>query len=172
MWRLAELYAMLREGRIGFKADEVMKGSHRLLVDLPEGKAKAGDELPFSFKITWGNPLLMSFLSPLSQEHGVAPLEGWVTVGGIIGEAPIRGAMELRYLKDATIRYVFEFVARGRRYSFSGEKRDIRPWNLHRTHTLCRGSLTELSSGQRVSEVTVRFALRTLPAFLTSFRLA
>jgi len=163
---------MVRERRIGFKADEIMEGSHRFLVDLPEANVKAGDELPFSFKITWGNPLLMSFLNPLSQEHGVAPLEGWVSVGGIIGEAPIRGAMELRYLKDATIRYVFEFTARGQRYGFSGGKRDIRPWNLHRTHTLCRGSLTELSSGQRVSEATVRFGLRTLPTFLASFRLA
>jgi hypothetical protein len=172
MGRIGELLAMLRSRRVGFKADERMKGSHRFLVDLPDGNVRAGDELPFSFKITWGNPLLFSFLNPLSAEHGLAPLEGWVTVGGVVGEAPIRGAMELRYFKDATIRYTFEFSTRGQRYRFKGGKQDIRPWNLHRTHTICRGILTDLTSGEDLSEVTVRFALRTMPQFLASFRLA
>lgn len=172
MGRAGELLAMLRERRVGFKADEQMKGSHRFLVDLPRTKVRAGDELPFSFKITWGNPRLLNFLNPLSQEHGVAPLEGWVRIGGLVGEAPIRGAMELRYLKDATIRYSFEFATGGQRYRFSGKKQDIRPWNLHRTHTLCHGVLTDLTDDQQLSEVTVRFGLRTMPKFLASFRLA
>ena len=102
----------------------------------------------------------------------MAPLEGWARVGGVVGEVPIKGAMELRYFKDATIRYAFEFSTGGRRYRFTGKKQNIRPWNLHRTHTVCRGELTDVTDDQQLSEVTVRFGLRTMPQFLASFRLA
>ncbi len=171
MGRTGDFFEMLKQRRIGFKADETMKGTHRFLVDLPESKVKAGDELPFFFKITWGNQGLASFLNPLSDQHGSAPMEGLVTAGGITGEAPLTGAMELRYFKDATIRYTFTFPARGRRWGFAGEKSGIRPWNLHRSHTLLRGTLTDLESEKDVSEVEVYFQLRQLRRFLTSFRL-
>ncbi len=172
MGRTRDLLKMLKQRRVGFKADETMKGSHRFLVDLPEGKVRAGDTLPFFFRATWGNPALGSFLNPLSDQHGAAPMEGWVTAGGITSEAPLTGSMALRYIKDATIRYSFEFPAHGRQWRFSGQKSGIRPWNLHRTHTECRGTLTDMASGEVVSEVTVFFQLRTLHSFLASFRLA
>lgn len=172
MGRTRDLLEMLKQRRVGFKADELMKGSHTYRVDLPRARVKAGDTLPFFFKVSWGNAELASFLNPLSHQHGTAAMEGWVTAGGITGEAPLTGSMELRYLKDATIRYSFEFAAQGTRWRFAGEKRGIRPWNLHRTHTLCTGTLSDLETGEVVSEVTVKFQLRQMYRFLASFRLA
>ena len=171
MGRLKDLVGMLAERRLGFRTDETMKGTHTFLQDFAPGKVTAGTELPFQFTATWGNPHLEKFLNPLSGDFMFTLMEGKVTAGGLTGEAPMKGTLELRYFEDASIRYIFEFEAQQRAFRYVGEKTGIRPWNLHRTHTECRGTLTDLSTDEVLSESLVRFKLSQLPWFLTRFRL-
>jgi len=76
---------------------------------------------------------------------------------------------------DALLRYRFEFDAGAgggpRRCRYLGEKRGLRPWNLHRTHTICYGEISDVATGEVISDSVVRFDLRELPAFLASLRL-
>ena len=77
-----------------------------------------------------------------------------------------------RYFQEGKIRYTIDFHGPdGKAYQYVGEKRDIRPWNLHRTHTTCYGTVTDLVSGQDISKSIVYFKFNTLPAFLGSVRL-
>jgi hypothetical protein len=115
-----------------------------------------------------------------------ADLEGEISAGGLCEAAPVKGELELRYFKDSTVRYRFEFAAAGRRWRYEGEKSDIRPWNLQRTHTTCRGRIVEIGAaplecarssrdqqvdGAPLSESVVYFDLAQLPRFLASLRL-
>lgn len=170
-WQNA-FWSMLKERRLGFVAEETMKGTHRFLRDFPEGNVRAGEVLPFFFKVRWGHPHLVRFFNPVGGDFMTARLEGHVAAAGLTGEAPLHGTLELRYVQDSSLRYRFEFEAHDRRFFFEGEKRNIRPWNLHITHTLCRGTLVDLKDGQPLSDVEVRFDLHHLPRFLASFRLA
>jgi len=169
MGRIQELVAMLGQGRVGFRLRETMKGTHTFLRDFPPGKVSAGTELPFAFDVSWGHDRLTSYLRP-GGEFMRATMKGTVTAGGLCLEAPLSGTLELRYLQDATIRYVFEFEAHGQVMTYQGEKRDIRPWNLHRTHTTCYGRVTQRDVGP-LSESVVHFDLGRLPGLLASFRL-
>jgi hypothetical protein len=163
---------MLRERRLGFSMKEEMEGVHRFVRPYPPAQIEEGAERPFLMRLTWGTRHLSRFLAPHRGEFLRAPMSGSVTAGGLCVEAPLEGALELRYLQDATIRYTFSFEASdGQRMRFDGEKRGIRPWNLHRTHTLCYGSVMYIESGEVLSDVVVRFALSQLPRFLTSMRL-
>ena len=146
-------------------------GTHTYVRDFPQGKVEAGTALPFHFTATWGNPHLEKFLNPLSGDFLFTLMEGKVTAGGLTGEAPMKGTLELRYFENASIRYTFEFEAHGRTFRYVGEKTGIRPWNLHRTHTVCRGTLTDLTTDEVLSQSVVRFKLSQLPWFLTRFRL-
>lgn len=171
MGRWQDLVAMLAERRLGFRIDETMKGTHRYLHDFEPGLVRAGTELPFSFHARWGHAHLERFLNPTSGEFLRADLEGTVTAGGLCLEAPMQGRLELRYFQDASIRYVFEFEAHGKRWRYAGEKRELRPWNLHRTHTTCHGSVTEVSTDEALSDSVVRFDLADLPHFVSTLRL-
>jgi hypothetical protein len=53
-----------------------------------------------------------------------------------------------------------------------GEKVNIKLWNLPVSHTTCVGRVTELESGKLISTSVTIFRMRTLPAFLGSFRFA
>ena len=170
MGRLKDLVGMLAERRLGFRADESMRGTHTFIRDFPDGDVTAGTTLPFRFRVTWGNPHLERFLNPLSGDFLFTLLEGKVTAGGLTGEAPVKGTLELRYFSNASIRYTFEFEAQGRFFRYVGQKTEIRPWNLHRTHTTCRGTLTDMSTDEVISESVVTFKLGHLPRFLASFR--
>jgi hypothetical protein len=170
MGRWQDLIRMLADRRVGFRVDESMSGSHRFVRDFPPGKVAAGTELPLSFQATWGHPHLSQFLNPRGGDFLFALLDGTVTAGGITGEAPIKGTLELRYFQDALIRYTFEFEALDRQFRFVGEKRDLRPWNLHRTHTTCHGTLTDLTTDEVISEAVVRFDLWRLHRLLLSLR--
>ena len=176
MGRWRDLTRMISERRVGFLLDETMKGTHTFVRDFPPGKVKAGTTLPFRFNVTWGSPHLSRFLNPLSDDFMYCLMEGTVSAGGIGGDLPLKGSLELRYFKDASIRYTFEFEGMGRSFRFEGAKTHIRPWNLHKTHTLCKGSLIELvdedpSKGKVLSEVEVRFLLSHLPILLFNARL-
>lgn len=170
MGRLQELLAMLGERRVGFRIDETMRGTHRFVRDFPAGKVGAGTELPLAFRATWGHPRVWEYFNPAGEAFLRSPLEGRITAGGLCLEAPLAGTLELRYLQDATVRYRFEFEARGQLWRYQGEKRDIRPWNLHRTHTTCYGTISEAQTGEPLSDSVTYFDLKQLPRFLLSLR--
>lgn len=160
--------------RLGFRMDETMRGTHRLVKDYqPEGGAliPAGSEMPFEFSCSWGHPNLVDYFNPLGNDFCSALLTGTVTIGGVCDRAPMRGSLEFRYLTESLIRYAFEFEVAERRYSFVGEKRDIRPWNLHRTHTTCFGTVTDIEDGTKLCDAVVHFDLKELPTFVSSLRL-
>ena len=171
MGRLKDLMGMLAERRVGFRINEEMKGTHRFLRDYPPGRVAAGAELPFSFSVTWGHRELGRYLRPGSREFLCASMDGLVTAGGLCLEAPLHGTLELRYFRDATIHYAFEFEAQGRRMRYDGEKRGIRPWNLHRSHTTCFGTVTEAATAEPLSDAVVHFDLGRLLPFVTGLRL-
>ena len=166
MGRKEDMMIMVMEKRLGFKVDEVMSGTHRFA----EGEGPAG-EFPMEFHVTWGNKHLHRFMFPLDPDFMTSDLEGTVTVGGLCQDAPCSGKLELRYFTEGKIRYIFDFEHDGKRYHFVGEKRDIRPWNLHRTHTTCYGTLTEADTGKVVSESVTYFKLSTALPFVKSVRL-
>ncbi len=170
MGRVRDLLQMVGEGRLGFLIDEQMSGQHRFTRDFPPAGAALGQEAPLSFAVTWGHPRLERFLNPLGGDFLFAVMRGTVDAGGLAARAPLKGALELRYFQDATVRYTFEFDALGRPFRYVGEKRGIRPWNLHRTHTECYGTLTDLTTAEVISESLVRFDLKRLPCFLASLR--
>lgn len=172
MSRWQDLLSMLSERRVGFLVDETMAGTHRFLVDFDPGGIKAGDELPLAFEATWGHPQLERFANPLSQDFLFNVLTGSVSAGGLCEATPIKGTLELRYFKDSTIRYTFEFEAHGLPLRYVGVKRGIRPWNLHRTHTTCYGTITDLSTDTPLSDSVVHFDLKLLASLAASLRLA
>jgi len=167
MGRIEALKAMLGEGRVGFLIDEVMDGSHHFVVD----RDRAGEQ-PFVFRVTWGAKHLGKFVNPMEPEFLTAFLFGTVTIGGLCQDAPCEGSLELLYFSGAKIRYTFDFEVDGTRYRYVGEKRDIRPWNLHRTHTTCYGTVTDLQTGEVISESITHFRLSAAPSFVATFRLA
>lgn len=167
MGRVDALQAMIGEGRIGFIIDEVMEGSHHLV-----GPHGGSGEQPFVFRVCWGARDLFKFANPMDAEFLTAFLHGTVTAGGLCQDAPCEGSLELAYFTEAKIRYTFDFEVDGTRYRFVGEKRDLRPWNLHRTHTTCYGTVTDLGSGELISESVTHFRISSAPSFLASFRLA
>ncbi len=166
MGRLGESLQRLREGGVGFQMDERMAGEHEFAFGQgPAGKHK------LEFQVTWGPKNVARWLTPGSQEFLTQPLSGTITVEGLCAAAPCTGTLELRYFGDHLIRYTFDFEAGGRKLRYVGEKRDIRPWNLHVTHTTCYGRITEVETGALVSTSVTRFRLSALPRFLLSLRL-
>ena len=125
-----------------------------------------------SFQVTWGTRHLLTWLNPLSNGFMSNFLEGTISVGALVEDAPCTGTLDLRYLQEGALRYTIDFKAADEHpYRYQGEKVDIRPWNLHVSHTTCYGTITDLVSGQDISKSILRFELGTLPNFLASFRL-
>lgn len=166
MTLLSELRAKLDPRRIGYTIDEVMTGTHQF----EPGFGPAGRRF-MEFRVTWGSERALGTLDPRSDGFLVHDLVGTVTVDGLCRAAPCEGHLELRYFADQRIRYVFEFSAAGNAYRYVGEKVNILPWNLAWSHTTCFGRLTEVATGKLVSTSVTHFRLRTMPAFLKSFRL-
>ncbi len=167
MKRLDALKSMIEEKRLGFKMTETMTGEHEFV-----GDAGMEGRHFFEFNVDWGPRELGKWINPFNEEFLVQPLEGTVTVGGLCTDAPCSGTLELRYFKDAKIRYSFEFEAQGTRYRYLGEKVNIKPWNLPVSHTTCFGTLVEADSGKLISRSVTHFRLRTAPAFVASIHLA
>lgn len=165
--RLRALVRMAREGRVGFAADEVMEGTHRF----EPGEGPPGDH-PIRFEVTWGHPHLSAWLDPLSGEFMTSRMEGRITVGGLCDDTPCAGTLELRYFREARLRYTLSFEVDGHPYRFTGEKINIKPWNLPVSHTTCFGHVVRADTGRLVSTGDLYFRWHTLPAFVLSFRLA
>lgn len=145
-----------------------MTGTHHFV-----NAAGPDGEHPMSFHVTWGTRHLASYLRPFQPGFLSSFLEGTVDIGGLVQGAACRGTLDLRYFSEAKIRYCFDFKDEaGRPLHYVGEKVDLRPWNLHRTHTTCYGTVTDIRTGQDISRSILRFELGSLPAFLASFRLA
>ncbi|MBF0237175.1 MAG: hypothetical protein HQM12_05660 [SAR324 cluster bacterium] len=151
---------------IGFTIEEVMSGEHEF-VDQVVKKGK----LPMEFRVTWGPEQLLQWLNPVKKTFLSQPLKGVVTIDGLCRDTPCQGVLELRYFQEAKIRYRFNFQVQDKVYEYQGEKVNIRPWNLHRTHTTCYGTVRELPSGKEVSKSVVYFRFSTMMSFLGSFRI-
>ena len=146
--------------------DEVMTGTH----EFKSGYGPPGEKF-MEFRATWGPKHMHEFINPVGGKWLYNDLEGHVDIEDLCQDAPMKGSLELLYFQEGKIRYTFDFEVDGTEYHFVGEKRDIRPWNLHRTHTTCYGVLTEKLTGQVVSESITYFKLNTVPAFMASMRL-
>ena len=167
MGRLSELRDMIREGRLGFKMNEVMSGQHEFAPGFgPEGS------YPFEFRGVWGPSSVRKWINPASDEFLVNDFEGTVTVGGFCEDVPCKGRLELKYFSGRKISYIFDFTFNGTDYHYLGEKVNIRLWNLPVSHTTCFGVLTEKESGRLVSRSVTHFRLLSAPGFIASMRFA
>jgi len=151
---------------IGFKMDEIMTGTHRFV-----GNADPEGEHPLHFSLTWGNKNIFNFLNPFSKEYSLSEARGFITVGGLVDKADCTGTLHLQYFTERKIRYEFTFKDdQGKSYHYLGEKRNIWPWNLHKTHVTCYGTITEVGSDKVISESVVYFPFREMVPFLLSFK--
>ena len=151
---------------LGFKIDETMIGDHKFEF----GSFKERPNF-MQFSITWGPKNILKWLNPFDDDFMTQPLKGTITIEGLCEEAPCEGTLALAY-HEGRIRYDIYFSVNGTKFEYVGEKRDIRPWNLHRTHTTCYGNLyaRTVFGTTLVSKSTTHFRLGTLPKFLKSFR--
>jgi len=159
----------IETNKIGFQMDELMAGEH----EFEDGfgpKDKKGKR-PMFFNVTWGPKNLLKWSNPLDKNFMINDLKGTVTVDGLCNEAECEGTLELKYIAEQKIRYLFEFKVDNKTYSFKGEKRNIYPWNLHVSHTTCYGELIEKDSGKLVSKSITHFHLDTIPDFIKSFKM-
>ena len=166
MGRIADTKKMVAEGRIGFRMDEVMTGLHEF-----EPKFGEPGKRPMEFRVTWGPRHIAEWANPAGERFMINDMQGTVTIDGLCYFAPCTGSLELRYFKDRTIRYSFEFNEGGETYRYVGEKVHIYPWNLFWSHTTCFGRLTKKDTGELVSTSVTHFRFRTAPAFMASMRL-
>ena len=152
---------------MGFRIRETMSGRHEFAPDMgPPGRH------PFAFHLRWGPDRLTDWLNPLGEQFLWQEVHGEVEVSGLCERTPCSGTLSLDYFRGRRIRYAFDFEVDGVAYRFSGEKSNLRPWNLAVTHTTCFGTLVELGSGKLVSTSVTEFKLRDLPRFVCSLRWA
>lgn len=168
MNRVGKLIQMVSERRIGFKMDEVMRGTHSFEPGYgPEGV------YPMEFKVTWGPKHISRWLNPLSNRFMRQGMEGDITVGELCQEAPCIGNLKLDYFGDHMIEYNLQFSADGKSYLYVGEKMNVKLWEparLLETHASCYGRLFDMDGGDLVSCSITKFNWRELPEFLASFR--
>ena len=150
---------------LGFRMEEVMKGTHRF-----EPGAGPPGEHPMEFRVVWGPEHITAWLNPRQDGFLRQPLEGRVTIGGLCTNVPCKGSLDLDYFRGNRIVYTFEFSVDGTPYRFVGEKVNIKPWNLPVSHTTCYGVLTEKETGRLVSRSVTHFRLDTALDFVLSFR--
>jgi hypothetical protein len=144
---------------VGFKFDEVMSGTHEWIT-------QPGAKFDMEFNVRWGPDNVIKWIS----DDLVCPLEGTITIGGFCDRVPCKGTISLHYWAGE-IKYDIHFIVNDIAYNYRGEKKDIRPWNLHRTHTTCYGVLIQSWNKRVISKSITYFRLKTLPSFLASFRI-
>jgi len=152
---------------IGFTMDETMTGTHAFSDGSYEGR-----QLPLSFFLTWGSSNLTEFLNPFSPGFFTSTANGFITVGGLADKADCTGKLELMYFSKRKIRYELDFTGdNSKAYKYVGEKLNLWPWNLHKTHFTCYGTITDIEAGKIISSSIVYFPYRQLIDFLMSARL-
>lgn len=149
----------------GFTMEEVMSGVH----SFAPGQGPVG-EFPMEFKVKWGTDDLIQWLNPRHDDFMFNALCGTVTIGGLCEKVPCFGTLELRYFKDRSIRYTFWFRVADVDYFYTGEKRNIWPWNLMVSHTTCYGKLVKSGTCKTASTSVTHFRLKAVLPFLLSFR--
>lgn len=156
-----------RIAMIGFTLNELMTGDHHFT-----GQGTDTASHPLLFHITWGNQNLFRFLNPFSGQFLFNQAKGFITVGGLANKADCTGSLHLLYFTRRKIRYELFFTGDDNRsYQYIGEKVNLWPWNLHKTHFTCHGTIQDVASGTTVSKSVIYFPYREMPAFLGSFRL-
>jgi len=152
---------------IGFKLDELMIGTHHFTDERTGPK-----EGTLLFNITWGNSNLFQFLNPFSKQFLFNEARGVITVDGLVKKATCTGTLQLLYFTKRKIRYELNFKDEAdKAYRYVGEKRNLWPWNLYKTHVTCYGVITDLAAGKTISESVIYFPYREMVPFLLSFRL-
>jgi hypothetical protein len=163
---MLNLLRSLREKNIGFEMREVMEGSHRF-----ENGFGPPEDLPLRFDVVWGTDNLMEWLNPRSDRFLINSLYGHITAVGLCENAEVNGTLELRYFFEFKIRYRFEFEANKKVYVYTGEKVNIKPWNLPVSHTTCFGTIVEKDTNILISRSVVFFKFSRIPSFLLSLRI-
>lgn len=137
---------------IGFKITETMSGYDDW-------------NKPFQFIVTWGIDDFKKLKKSLTFD-----LNGTITFRGM--NLKCRGYLRIDYFNKHEIEYVLFFKDHYNRkdYTYVGKKINIRPWNLLTSHTTCFGVITD-SNLQLKDKNTTFFKLKTIPKFLSSFRL-
>ncbi len=161
---------------IRISAHEVMKGHW-----FPRGYEWPDiPALPLVFKVDWeiDNPPAL-----LTEGGAYAQMDGTID----LGEGPLNctGDLMLDYFGKHEIRYNL-FWREGatpadfRHYQLTCKKSNLRPWNLHRTHTQAKGTIIDRgrwggkASGEAkdiLADVEVHFPMRTALQFLSSIKL-
>lgn len=149
----------------GFTIDEIMTGSHKF----ETGCGRNGKH-PFKFRAIWGPKNLHEWLNPKHKKFLTNDLEGFITIGGLCDQVPIKGKLELRYFKDRSIKYSFYFKIKNKDYEYIGEKINIHPLNLLTSHTTCFGTVIEKNSGKLISRSVTHFRFRDTLKFLLSLK--
>ena len=148
--------------------EEVMTGTHKIVGQ--------HEERFMEFRIKWGSNNILECFNPLHENFLLQELYGDIIIDGICGATPCYGTLHLNYPKGY-LEYQIFFNYLGKDYFYKGTKKNLRPWNLHKTHTTCYGTLYRKNhQGSRflwdiVSDSVVYFRLNTLLTFLKSFRL-
>jgi hypothetical protein len=163
---MADSISRILNGNFGFQIEETMSGYH----EFTDENDREGIH-PITFTAKWGPETIIPWLNPYDNNFLRHSMNGTVTVGGLCEETHFSGYMELRYFSETLIRYVFDFTVDQQTYHFHGEKTNLRPWNLARTHTTLRGTLTETSSETIISRAKLCFYLRDLLPMLLSLRI-
>ena len=144
-----------------------MTGTHHFI-----SQTGPTETYPLLYSLTWGNRSIINFLNPFSKQFLFAEARGFITVGGLVEKANCSGSLHLLYFTERKIRYEFTFDDdNGRPYKYVGEKRNIWPWNLHKTHVTCYGTVTDLETDKIISESVVYFPYREALPFILSFRI-
>jgi hypothetical protein len=150
----------------GIKMNEFMIGTHQFTDNEPKG------DFPLEFSLTWGNKNLFKWLNPFSGEFLHNEARGHITVGGLVDKADCTGTLDLMYFSGRKIRYTLDFKdGKEKSYRYVGEKINIWPWNLHKTHVTCYGTITDLSANKVISKSIVYFPFSETLDFLLSTRL-
>lgn len=145
----------------GFQVSETMKGTHQLV--------GGSERRPIRFDATWSCPSLARLVDPQHPEFFTFDMTGTITAEGLCEGKSLDGYLSVEYFSEARIRYAFSFQANGVNHRFEGAKDGMRPWNLHRTHTILNGEI-RTTPNELVSTARLSFSLFDLPAMALSFR--
>jgi hypothetical protein len=154
---------------IGFRMEEVMTGRHKFV--------GAKKENFMEFRIRWGPDDIIEWINPLGENFLFQQLEGDILVDYLNKiPVPCKGTLFLNYPKGY-LEYQIRFQINYKKYLYVGRKTNLRPWNLHKTHTTCygkiyriRGDIEGVHDRELISSSILYFRLHTLPAFLKSFK--
>lgn len=144
-----------------FKMTEIMEGYHE-----PE----PGKRLPIKFEAEWGPPNMDMFLDYKDIMFLTCIMKGKITAEGLCKNAKLDGLLYLHYHKG-TIIYEFTFNEGGKTYLFTGEKVNIRPWNVLTSHTTCYFTIVDAYTDVLVSRGVVFFKLKNVLSFIKSLRI-